>query len=406
MINSSFRKLLATQFLTVFNDNLFKQTVLLIAVASANKFEGMQSLAQALFSLPFMVFAAAAGNLSDRLPKNAIIVYCKYIELVFMLIATASLYLENNNLLLICVFLMGTQSAFLGPAKYGIIRDYCTPEQIPHANGLFQASVLLAILIGTGSAGHLETSQQWWGGLFMATVAWTGILIAKKMPLTPVKNIEKSLVSWNPITLFKNSFSLAKKIPSMPTAIFSHACFWLCGSWMLLAWNELLAPNKNGIVIANLDKGQWSLLLASLSIAMGLGAFTSGYLNKNGYITKKNILLGSTGMVLALFFASHIVSQSYIEIWASLLAMSFFAGLYIIPLKSFIQIQAPSNQLGKILGLSQMVDFTFIFIASATRPLLKNWGYDAQSLFLCCALVMLIISTIVWKSFPKQVLLK
>src|SRR6187455_1644568 len=76
----SFWGLTATQFLGAFNDNLFKQLVLLLAVgggaaaaAAANNAAGpphtgpdLQSLAMFFFALPFLLFSGFAGYLSER----------------------------------------------------------------------------------------------------------------------------------------------------------------------------------------------------------------------------------------------------------------------------------------------------------------------------------------------------
>ena len=84
----SFQGMAATQFLGAFNDNLFKQLVLLICIDVAQKTESSdvyQPVAQALFALPFVLFSGFAGFLSDRLSKRRIVVLCKGIEIGVML---------------------------------------------------------------------------------------------------------------------------------------------------------------------------------------------------------------------------------------------------------------------------------------------------------------------------------
>ena len=121
--------------------------MLLIAVGLAATFPEMQSWAQALFSAPFLVFAVFAGDLADRYSKRKLIIICKYVEAAIMLLAALSFYLQSTTALLITVALMGTQSAFLGPAKYGAIRDYRDGKHLTHANGVFQTSVRFLSLI-------------------------------------------------------------------------------------------------------------------------------------------------------------------------------------------------------------------------------------------------------------------
>src|SRR5262245_5292533 len=77
----SFWGMTATQFLGAFNDNLFKQLMLLLAIpvgAAASKKADEQGLAMMVFSLPFVLFSGYAGYLSDRYSKRTVIVVCKF----------------------------------------------------------------------------------------------------------------------------------------------------------------------------------------------------------------------------------------------------------------------------------------------------------------------------------------
>ena len=62
----------ATYFFGVFNDNFFKQAVLLLAVTAG--LSGLQGQATMLFSLPFILFSAHGGWLADRFPKRQVII--------------------------------------------------------------------------------------------------------------------------------------------------------------------------------------------------------------------------------------------------------------------------------------------------------------------------------------------
>src|SRR5205809_6539537 len=84
----SFWGMTATQFLGAFNDNLFKQLMLLLAIpvgAAASAKADEQGLATMIFSLPFVLFSGFAGYLSDRYSKRTIIVICKLAEIGIML---------------------------------------------------------------------------------------------------------------------------------------------------------------------------------------------------------------------------------------------------------------------------------------------------------------------------------
>src|SRR5881397_614870 len=85
----SFWGMTATQFLGAFNDNLFKQLMLLLAIpvgAAAAQKADEQGLATMIFSLPFVLFSGFAGWLSDRYSKRTMIVLCKLAEIGIMLL--------------------------------------------------------------------------------------------------------------------------------------------------------------------------------------------------------------------------------------------------------------------------------------------------------------------------------
>ena len=127
--DSSFWGMTVTQFFGAFNDNLFKQLILLlsITIAANGTTTDSQGTVMLVFSLPFLLVTGIAGYLSDRLGKRGIIVTCKVAEIFIMALGglAFALYSQSNSLtFLYCVlFFMGAQSGFFGPAKYGILPE-------------------------------------------------------------------------------------------------------------------------------------------------------------------------------------------------------------------------------------------------------------------------------------------
>jgi len=127
--NRSFLAYLATQALGAFNDNVFKQMVLLLAVGYVAVAD-FQSVVQLLFALPFLLFSGFAGDVSDRFSKSQLMVRCKLAEIGVMGFGfLAFLWFTRDStgtapptglwLLAGVTFFMGSQSAFFGPPKYG-----------------------------------------------------------------------------------------------------------------------------------------------------------------------------------------------------------------------------------------------------------------------------------------------
>ena len=133
MADRSFWGMVVTQFLGAFNDNLYKQLMLLLAIpaaaaGAAAAVEGLdpaqasggdtQGWATLVFSIPFVLVSGFAGFLSDRFSKQPIIVACKVAEVVVMLLGLAAFYyfdLLGTPGTWVVLFLMGLQSTFFRP---------------------------------------------------------------------------------------------------------------------------------------------------------------------------------------------------------------------------------------------------------------------------------------------------
>ena len=112
----SFGALIGSQFLGAFNDNAFKQLVLLLTVSAATvealpwmaadplavgpDGASRQWLPATLFALPFVFLCTSTGALADRLSKSSIIKAANVLEIAVMAAATLALYLQSYAALL------------------------------------------------------------------------------------------------------------------------------------------------------------------------------------------------------------------------------------------------------------------------------------------------------------------
>ena len=93
------------QFLGAFNDNVFKNALLLlIAFHAADRFtlgsDVMINLSAGLFVLPFFLFSGIAGQLADKYEKSLLIRRVKLLEIAIMLAAAAALVLDEVAVLI------------------------------------------------------------------------------------------------------------------------------------------------------------------------------------------------------------------------------------------------------------------------------------------------------------------
>ncbi|HEX5105873.1 MAG TPA: MFS transporter, partial [Pirellulaceae bacterium] len=156
LTSAGFIGLLATQFLTALNDNIFRWLVIGIAKDHVTEDQvGNVLMGGTLgFVLPYLVLAAPAGYLADRHPKRSVILGCKVAEIVIMALGIGAILCGGwgaawaLGLLMTTVALMGGQSAMFSPARAGSIPEVLKPELISKANGLFTLATVIASVIG------------------------------------------------------------------------------------------------------------------------------------------------------------------------------------------------------------------------------------------------------------------
>ncbi|MCC6138046.1 MAG: MFS transporter, partial [Bdellovibrionaceae bacterium] len=118
-----FYPLFWTQFLGAFNDNFLKNALVILVTVHAIAVFGFPpaqtvAIAGGVFILPFFLFSALAGQLSDKYDKSKVLQKAKLLEIVIMGFSSFAFFIANYELLLITLFLMGLQSTFFGPAKF------------------------------------------------------------------------------------------------------------------------------------------------------------------------------------------------------------------------------------------------------------------------------------------------
>src|SRR5258706_12318606 len=109
-----------TQLLGAFNDNLYKNSLVILVAYHAATYSSLDpnlltNAAAGIFILPFLLFSASAGQIADKFEKSAIIRTIKAVEIVIVAIAAAGLLLQSLPLLFAALFLLGLHSTFFGP---------------------------------------------------------------------------------------------------------------------------------------------------------------------------------------------------------------------------------------------------------------------------------------------------
>src|SRR5690606_27072766 len=119
-----FWALFCVQAQGAFSDNLFRWTIVFALLRTAGESESEKTTIIALgamvFSLAYLLCPGTAGALADRFSKRHVIIATKALEIAVMVMGLFAFQRGDAWTLWGAWFLMSLQSAFFGPAKYGI----------------------------------------------------------------------------------------------------------------------------------------------------------------------------------------------------------------------------------------------------------------------------------------------
>jgi MFS family permease len=409
----SFWGLLCTQFLGAFNDNVFKQLILLLAVpaivAGAQNAVGdgqkqdVQGWANMVFSIPFVLFSGFAGYLSDCFPKRRVIVCAKVAEIVIMALGMVAFLLYDTWGMAgtwSVLFLMGTHSAFFGPGKYGILPELFRKVDLPKANGLILMTTFLAIIFGTVVAGKLMTFVKA-GGEMHPSKLWIGscvcIFIAVAGTFASLF-IRKTSAARPDAKLTMDDWGLALPIRSLlytdrPLlhALLASSVFWMVAGLTAPAVNRL---GKSQLLVS---EDYTSYLVAAIALGIMTGALLAGLVFKR-LTPKVQVTIGLLGMSSALIAlggwsqgGAHILG--YKGCFVSLVVLGTFAAVYSVPLQVFIQERPPADLKGRLIGTMNQANFIGILMSGplyqAFEAISSSLGWPISSVFWMLAILLI-----------------
>lgn len=368
--DGAFWGMTATQFLGAFNDNVFKQMVLLLCTAYVAKIAATsdmwQSIAQAAFALPFVLFSGLGGYIADRYSKRRIVVSCKVAEIGVMLCGTAALLSlpgdSRGGLIALCMvlFLMGAQSAFFGPAKYGILPEMLRERDLPAANGLIQMTTFLAIIFGTVLAG--QDIVEWKMTLICVGIAVIGTITSLLVRRTPVAQPDAKF-SFDAMWINRDMRDLLRTDRALLMALLVSTLFWFLGGAVIPAVNGF------GEFTLKVGKARTSVMAAMMGVGIAIGCPVAGVLCR-GAVRFSLVRLGAFGIFVSLLvlgclrYMGLAVDDIELVSRVSLVALGFFGGLYAVPLETFLQSRPPKEQKGRMIGSKNLVNWIGILLAA------------------------------------------
>lgn len=396
----SFGRLNATQFLGAMNDNILKLLIIfcLIGVKGADRAGVVTATVGAAFVLPFLLFSAPAGCLADRLRKSRLIVAVKAVEVLVTALAIAAFALGWHDGLYLVIFMMATHSAFFAPAKYGVIPELAGREQLSSANGLVESFTYLAIILGTVLASALTQAvdgRYWMAALFCLVVALAGLWSASGIDTTTNADPARRIALF-PSEILRTVMSIRHDRQLM-LAVIGQAYFMFVGAYAQL---NLIAYGMQEMGLAEAHSG-YLFLAAALGIGGGslLAARLSGRDVEFGIVP-----IGALGLTVAPILL-HAVPPTLFSCLAILALLGVSAGLFSLPLQTFIQFRADPARRGEVLAASSFINWVAILGASALTWLFSGpMGLRAAQGFSTVGVITLIFTLVSFRVLPDFLL--
>ena len=418
-----FLPLFVTQLLNAFNDNLFKNAMVLFVVYSVYNSEAAEgqfsAIASAVFILPFFILSAVAGQLADMRDKARIIRIVKACEIGIMIIGAAGLLMAWKGfavttlaipLMLLALFGMGVHSTFFGPIKYAILPQHLHPGEVLAGTGLVEAGTYIAVLAGTILAGWIPVQ---WAAVGVIVTAVIGYFTSRAVPPAPPHHEPEPL----DFHLLRASYDLVRNTSHdrrVFLAVMAISFFWTTGTVLVVQ----VPPLAKNVLTASKEVA--SLFLVIFSIGVAIGSLSVNAL-LNGTVSARY----SPGSVLAMglfvvgFFVvcrqwtphpgglldvnAFMAQPLAIPLLLCLLGIAVAGGMFVVPLYAFLTTFVDKSQTSRTIAANNIVNSFAMVIGSLLASGLSFAGVPIVQQILLSAAMCLVSAWIARKLVAAEV---
>ncbi len=415
-----FAPFFATQFLGAFNDNLFKNALVVLLTFQAARWttlrpELLANLAAGIFILPFFLFSATAGQLADKYDKARLARLVKVLEMAIMGVAAAGFFLTSLPVLMAALFLLGCHSTLFGPVKYAILPQHLREEELVGGNALIEAGTFVAILIGTLAGGLLAGSvaHPAWIAVGGFVVALAGYLTSRGIPAAPAPAPELK-VNLNPLSETWRNIAFARENRTVFLSILGISWFWLYGALFLAQF-----PAYGKFVLGG-GESSVTLLLATFTVGIGVGSMLCERMSGK-HVEIGLVPFGSIGLTLFgldLYFASPtglagaaphelLALLAMPAVWRvlfDLLMLGMFGGFFIVPMYALVQLRSSPEHRARIIAANNILNALFMVVGALGAAALLGEGLSIPALFGLGALLNAAVALYIYGLVPEFLL--
>jgi acyl-[acyl-carrier-protein]-phospholipid O-acyltransferase / long-chain-fatty-acid--[acyl-carrier-protein] ligase len=404
----SFVGIASTQFLTSFNDNAYRWLIIPIGIAilGSSWESAALSVGLAAFVTPYIVLLSPAGYIADRFPKRTVMSACMLLQAVILVAGVGAILLRSVGGMFGTLALMGVQGALLAPAKGGAIPESVHEHAVPGANAVCGLAAVAAAVVGTVTGNELYVLSRPYGhahwGVFAAVmigaslVGWAATRLVEHHPAAaPHRPLPR-----NP---FKDTLGNLQSLWK-ERRLFGVACassyFWFLAS--LTQVNVYLFATELHVSAALVGP-----MLGVLALGASVGAIAAGALSRGKVrleLTPASALgMAVSGVLLDLIPTRLDPRPAYVVANIILFCMGLAAGLYDVPLQSYLQTRSRIEVRGRILATSTSMTFLSMLISAGAFWLMRHVCHlTGGGIFMTVGIVTLPISMVLLRYFSRS----
>jgi 1-acyl-sn-glycerol-3-phosphate acyltransferase len=401
-----------------FNDNLFKNALIILVTYQATRWSSLRpellaNIAAGLFILPFVVFSGLAGQLGERFDKARILKSVKALEIAIMIVAGAGFAQHWVMLLLLALFLMGAHSTFFAPAKYGLLPEVLDARELVGGNAILETSTFLAILFGSLTAGLLAGhANAAWMETSLVLIAVAGFLASLAIPKSEAVSSGRRL-DWNPWTSALDNLRASRESRAVLLSVLGMSWFWFYGTFVLVQ----LPPYCRAVLHG--DEFLVTIIIGAFSVGVGVGSLLCERLSGR-QVEIGLVPLGSIGLtVFALDWVaasprvdSHALLNLHgllslhggVHTLIDIAAIGVFGGFFVVPLNALVQQRSRPQALARVIGANGMLNALFMAAAALLGAVGLAKGLSVLQSILVAALLNAAVALYIYTLVPEFLL--
>ena len=340
-----------------FNDNTLKNA--LIAMITFGGFAFLSDLPSAIrvpiaaliFTGPFTILCAIAGQIADKFDRGVIFRWVKRAEVLIMALAALGFALKNVHILALCLGLMGAQSAFFSPTKNAVLPQWLTEKELITGNALMSGFQFSILLVGTVvGLGVLKFGTPMISALLFA-FAILGWFAAEQTPPAPAPQPNLK-VNYEPVSATISVLRKAFANPDVLRPLLGIAWFYGLSTVFVTTFPDYVASTMK------FEEGVLMIMLTSSTLSILVGSMLTLFIGHWKIWGPESVGLSALGITGVTFFTlllcllpspsysgpetfgpvSDFLAHPQMPIFmAAIIGASVFNGLFLVPLQAMAQ---------------------------------------------------------------------